>query len=178
VDESNKYRINSVYYIAALLIITPTSYLDILRELRDKHCNLDKRRELKFKYMKKIQVKNLFHDIVPHDPRISIHVEKGTVQKPLNLLYNILNNISEKRYERILVIDTNFLTGKNDEDSLRNDRFKVIIEKSHKVPALQIADIIAGSLRLFHEESKELLNIILTRICEYSRKNLNTPSVR
>lgn len=177
-DESNKYRINSVYYIAALLIITSASYLDILRDLRDKHWKLSKKKELKFKDMKKEKVKKLLHDIVIYNTRISVHVEKGIKEKPLNVLYNILNNISKNRYERILIIDTSFLTDKNDEYTLRNDGFNVMIEKSHKVPALQIADIIAGSLRVFHEGSKELLNIVLSLICEYSRNNLNTPSAR
>jgi hypothetical protein len=71
--------------------------LDTLRELRDEHRNHGKRKELKFKDMEKIEVKNLLHDIVAHDSTISIHVEKGTTEKPLNLLCDILNNMSKKR---------------------------------------------------------------------------------
>jgi hypothetical protein len=57
--------------------------------------------------MKKVEVKNLLRDVVAQDNTISIHVEKGSTEKPLNLLYNILNNMSKKRHERILIIDTN-----------------------------------------------------------------------
>jgi hypothetical protein len=176
VDESNKFRINSTYYIAAILLITSTSYFDILRDLREKHKNLDNRKELKFINMDRAEVKNLLYDIKNHKTTISIHIEKGTTERPLELLYNILNNIkSKKQYERILILDSNFLTNKKEEASLRKHKCTVVTKKSHKIPALQIADIIAGSFRLFHEENSKLLNIVLSNICEYSRNNLKHP---
>ena len=81
-------------------------------------------------------------------------------------------------YEVILVLDKNFLTNNNERISLENDGFTVVIRASNVVPGIQVADLVAGAFRLFDKGNRELLNIILSHMCQYSKDSLNTPSVR
>ena len=79
-------------------------------------------------------------------------------------------------FEVILVLDKNFLTNNNERITLENDGFKVVIKESNIVPGIQVADLVAGAFGLFDKGNRELLNIILSRMCQYSKDSVNTPS--
>jgi len=180
IDESNKHCLDPVYYIAAILITTRISYLDIFRDITDKRRNRQpKNKELKFSSMNKEDRKNLFYDLAAYRSNISIHIEKGSIERPLRHLTNILNSINKKYYDVTLILDRNFLTNSREEKILKEKGFELIIKGSRTVPGIQVADCVAGAFRLFDNGDMQLLKIILNQICEYSRNNLKyTPSVR
>jgi len=59
-----------------VLITTRISYLDIFRDIIDKHKKQCKNKELKFSSTEKEVVKNLLCDIVTSSNEVSIHVKK------------------------------------------------------------------------------------------------------
>lgn len=126
--------------------------------------------------MNEQELKRILHDIAEYPFRISIHIERGSTNRPLNVLINVLNNIPKNHYEIILILDKNFLTNQNEIATLKDKGFCSVVKRSHSIPGIQIADIIAGTFRSFDEGDKQLLNIVLKRICEYSKNNLYAPS--
>lgn len=93
------------------------------------------------------------------------------------MLTSMLSSIDKTHHEMVLILDKNFLTKKDDLAALKDDGFTVFIRKSRSVPGIQIADVVAGTMRLFHEGKTEFPNILLSRVCEYSKNHLNTPGV-
>ncbi len=129
-----------------MLITTRISYLDIFRDIIDKHKKQCKNKEFKFSSTEKEVVKNLLYDLVTCSNEVSIHVKKGTTKKPFYLLTKILNNIKKMHYEVILVLDKNFLTNNKERITLENEGFTVVIKESNIVPGIKVADLVAGCM--------------------------------
>jgi hypothetical protein len=169
-DESNKPCINEYYYVSAILITTSETFLDVFRDIVDRH-RRNNFKELKFKKMSRFARINFLNDLNRYRQKFFIYVER-TRNAPIIVIRNILDNYPLTNTERILFIDENFLTP-NELQHLKEQRIDIRVKKSSQIPGIQIADTMAGSFRLWGEDKDmELLTIILNKLCKISIHNL------
>lgn len=93
------------------------------------------------------------------------------------MIETILNGITfNRKHEIILISDNNFFDGFSTK-KLKDNGYQIKNKKSEIVPAIQLADVVSGAFRQFDINNNHLLNIIINRLCEKSKK-IYTSSVR
>jgi hypothetical protein len=164
-----------------VLVNTSKSYLDEFKEVVEKHKRriiknrrLQKLKELKFSKLKDHEKKNVLYDLVMHR-HIAIHIERGTSQNPSEIVDKILKSLKGENSKRTLIFDDNFMDKEKMNEFAKKGQ-KVITSESHKVYGIQIADMIAGSIRSHFEGQKSFVKIIDSKICENSKKIIH-PSI-
>lgn len=150
----------------------------IVNKYKQRLCGV---KELKFSFIYPRYLNPLLRDLISqqHD-KMSIHIEKGTEEPPSKLIQKILsNNIHvDKNIEKIIITDKNFFLNRTDKNILRKQNYKFVEKESHKVPGIQIADIIAGTFRKYDIEKINSIYCIYDCLCEYSKRLIAAPGVR